>query len=1037
MKISKTTTDLVHQTARFEDLANHFLEKPKKSGTNLTYDCVYCHGKKKMSVSPAKQIMKCFSCGEHFKTPVHFVQYVRKLEWIEAVKAVADFYNIIIQYDEVTAAERTPVKQKRDKIASFRDVQLKSSGLIDDDQKDLVFVDDVTDKQVAIDLYSAGTMDEKFQVVDGDDMIMRYIGLDGKPMKYTRKGQSKEFELIRVRWQNPEVHLDKHGRSIKYQSPKNSGTAIWINKWVREKFQYRSYIETLYIQEGEKKADKATKHGMISVGIMGIWNIAMNKMLPKEIEMIVKFCKVKNVVFVVDADFSELSRNADENVDKRARGFLGAVVNFKDYFYALNKEGINLELFFSYIKKPEGSGSDYDKGIDDLLVNTLKGKEDLLLNDYKEAMLSKHGEGKYINCHRITGENHFGISKLFHLDTNVRFAQLHFDELSKRERFKIGREFWKFKDDESKELELAQPIGADEQFWNEELQKQRNGDQYYVKYRYNFLNAKRFLSQRGFARYAHGSEGYIFVEVNNMVIREVKPHEIKDYMIKFTESIAINLNKPDLANMILSGSRMYLGSEQLGNIDYIQPEFHTTDKAVQYLYFSENYWKITAEGITESPLKNLDGYIWHNKIRDFNAKKLDAPIIKVDYAKPAGEKGKVKKGEFTYTLHSFPDPNKKCHFERYLWYTSNFYWRDDKTGLDATKLSTLQLHEIKMHYLAKISAIGYMLHSFKDASVAKAVVAMDGKMSEIGSSNGRSGKSLLGDAINEVVPTVYISGKQKDLAEDRFLFEEVNESTAVVYIDDVRVNFDFEHFFPMITGQMKIEAKGIRRYTPPKDKTPKFLITTNHAINGDSGSFKDRQFLLAFSDWYHKEIDSERRPVDDFGVMFFSEWDYEQKNLFFNFMANCIQIYLQHGLIEAPIERLEKRRQRQQIGESLLDWADEYFSDSQRLNIEIEKKEMYDSFAKANPTHTKYIDIRSFKKRLKIFCEYKGWILNPGKPEDGREWGGDIKKGGVEYIAVHPPTEHMLALNKDKVEPLPTPITNESGSTNDDDGLPF
>lgn len=1035
MKISKTTTDQVHHTARFEALTEHFLGKAKKSGSNLLYDCMYCGGKHKMSVSPAKQIMKCFSCGEHFKTPVHFVMKVRALEWIDAVKAVADFYNIIIQYDEVAATDKPAVKAKRDKIASFRDLQLKSSGLIEDDQKDLVFLDEITEKQ--IDLYSAGTMNEKFQVVDGDDMIMRYIGLDGKPMKYTRKGQSKEFELIRVRWQNPDVHLDKNGRPIKYQSPKNSGTAIWINRWVRDKFKSRSHIETLYIQEGEKKADKATKHGMISVGIMGIWNIAVNRMLPKEIEMIVKYCNVKNVVFVVDSDFNELSRNEDEAVDKRARGFLGAVQNFKDYFYALNKNGIHLELFFAYIKKPEGVKSkDADKGIDDLLVNTLKGKENDLLNDFNEAIQSKHGEGKWINCHRITGENHFGISKLFHLDSNVNFARLHHESLATRERFRIGREFWKFKKSEEGEieLELAQPLGADEQFWTEELHKNRNNDTHYVKYRYNFLNAKRFLFQRGFARYAHGSEGFIFIHVDNMVIREVKAHEIKDYMIKFTENIAYNLKKEDLANMILSGSRMYLGTEQLGNIDYLNPDFHTTDKAVQYLYFSENYWKITEEGITESPLKNLDGYIWHNKIRDFNAKKLETPLIKVEYKKPEGENSKRKKGEFTYTLS--PEA-ENCHFQKYLWYTSNFYWEDDKTGLDESKLSALQLHEIKMHYLAKITAIGYLLHSFKDPSVAKAVIAMDGKMSEIGSSNGRSGKSLLGDAINEVVPSVYISGKQKDIAEDRFLFEEVNESTAVVYIDDVRVNFDFEHFFPMITGQMKIEAKGIRRYTPPKDKTPKFLITTNHAINGESGSFKDRQFLLAFSDWYHRKETSERRPIDDFGVMFFSEWDYNQKNLFFNFMANCIQIYLQHGLIEAPIERLEKRRQRQQIGEALLDWADEYFSNQNCLNCEIEKKDMYDSFAKANPTHTKYIDIRSFKKRLKIFCEYKGWILNPGKPEDGKDWGGDIKKGGIEYICVQPPTEHMLSLNEVSVTPLPTPIANASSNTNDDDQLPF
>ena len=43
--------------------------------------------------------------------------------------------------------------------------------------------------------------------------------------------------------------------------------------------------------------------------------------------------------------------------------------------------------------------------------------------------------------------------------------------------------------------------------------------------------------------------------------------------------------------------------------------------------------------------------------------------------------------------------------------------------------------------------------------------------------------------------------------------------------------------------------------------------------------------------------------MDDFGVLFFSEWDFTQWNLTWNMLANCIQLYLKFGVVQAPGER--------------------------------------------------------------------------------------------------------------------------------------
>jgi len=44
---------------------------------------------------------------------------------------------------------------------------------------------------------------------------------------------------------------------------------------------------------------------------------------------------------------------------------------------------------------------------------------------------------------------------------------------------------------------------------------------------------------------------------------------------------------------------------------------------------------------------------------------------------------------------------------------------------------------------------------------------------------------------------------------------------------------------------------------------------------------KDLQALIAFSDYYNESL----KPVQEFGVNFFNEWDEKQWNLFYNFMA--------------------------------------------------------------------------------------------------------------------------------------------------------
>ena len=126
-------------------------------------------------------------------------------------------------------------------------------------------------------------------------MLIKYFDLEGRPVMYKPPKQTILRPLVRVRWQNPAAHPDKEGKPIKYQSPAGSGSHIYIPERLRKLYKQGREISRLFIQEGEKKAEKSCKHGIYSVGIMGIHNIANDGRLPDEVQMIVQRCKVKEL----------------------------------------------------------------------------------------------------------------------------------------------------------------------------------------------------------------------------------------------------------------------------------------------------------------------------------------------------------------------------------------------------------------------------------------------------------------------------------------------------------------------------------------------------------------------------------------------------------------------------------------------------------------------------------------------------------------------------------------------------------------------
>lgn len=1013
--IPEITVNQIKERARIEDFAHN----PQKAyGNGKQYskcpECLHIDDKKKsgLIIYEKKQTAKCFKCGAYYSNPIDYIMKTENLEYPEALRFIADYYTIIIEEapsetpapsktkkasakkprtkktEKVTPAPETETpERKQGREYSFCDRQLLESGIHYDDIR--VTTTDESGTIRYISSFIQGTRDQYGNVLEhkGDDVLIKYFDLDGNPVMYRPPRQQNMKPLIRVRWKNPAAHPDKNGRPIKYQSPAGSGSHIYIPQKLREMYKQRREIKTLYIQEGEKKAEKSCKHGIWSVGIMGIQNLGSDGRLPDEIQMIVEACKVEQVNFILDADWNQLNDNLKngQSVDNRPYLFFLAVKSYKEYLRTLANLGTPVEIYFSNIRYNEENP---EKGIDDLLAGSLKDKENELLEDFETAYNDKNGAGKYVEVRKITMLPDVKIADFWLLNDADAFAKYHRKRLENLKEFQIKKLLRRF--DDKGNLELAQKLLPDEKFWDEDIKVSKTGDTK-TNLMFNYVNAMRFLQNRGFFRFQLKSGEKILIHNVGRVIHEIDHTDVKDFVKNFCREI----KEIGVLNMLMRGGPQYLGPEKLTNLDIATPLMERPTMHHQHMFFKDKIWEITADGIKEMNYGQFSGHVWADKVINFKAKALPplidvmpiTPELREKMPNPENYKD-IDNGEF---LFDFTENGKKCHFLQFLYNTSNFTWRKEK-GFDKNPITQQELFLNARHLVNKLTLIGYLLHDCKNDNERKAVILMDGKMSEVGASNGRSGKSLIGKAIDQVIPQVYVDGKDKKIDDDQFRYHEVTEKTKNLFFDDVRVNFDFESLFSVITGKMTVNQKSGLRFTLQENVVPKILVTTNHALNGEGSSFRDRQAFGVCSDYYNDDW----KPVNDFGVTFWSEWESDQYNLFYNCMATCLVIYFRslqnrwsgsprQGIVSPPDDDVQRRKYRQIMGENFFSWAEAFFDYDEKLhsgnlNQRHERKELYDAFLEYAPQERKFTTATRFREKILAYCRYKAYHFNPSKP---------------------------------------------------------
>lgn len=113
--ISRTTTEKVKERADIEDVVNDYVPL-KKKGQNLWACCPF-HNEStpSFSVSPAKQIYKCFGCGKA-GDPIQFVMDIEGIGFNEAIRHLAQKYGIEIEEEKQETPEAIQAYNERESL---------------------------------------------------------------------------------------------------------------------------------------------------------------------------------------------------------------------------------------------------------------------------------------------------------------------------------------------------------------------------------------------------------------------------------------------------------------------------------------------------------------------------------------------------------------------------------------------------------------------------------------------------------------------------------------------------------------------------------------------------------------------------------------------------------------------------------------------------------------------------------------------------------------------------------------------------------
>lgn len=188
--------------------------------------------------------------------------------------------------------------------------------------------------------------------------------------------------------------------------------------------------------------------------------------------------------------------------------------------------------------------------------------------------------------------------------------------------------------------------------------------------------------------------------------------------------------------------------------------------------------------------------------------------------------------------------------------------------------------------------IGYMISNYKDPSMAYAIILSDaGAKDNI--RNGRRGKGLIQNALVNTRVSAEKSGSSFDTSY-RHKYADLKQEHDVLIIDDVPASLNYNSFYSDITTSIPIEGKGVNQESIPFNMAPKFIFSSNYAIRYDKNEASTNNRFMEFQLSNYWNINN--TPRNYYKQNFFKDWNFDEWNQFYCFMAECVKMFLDFGL---------------------------------------------------------------------------------------------------------------------------------------------
>lgn len=348
----------------------------------------------------------------------------------------------------------------------------------------------------------------------------------------------------------------------------------------------------------------------------------------------------------------------------------------------------------------------------------------------------------------------------------------------------------------------------------------------------------------------------------------------------------------------------------------------TTD--VSYLFFKNKVVEVKENSISFIDYINVGGFVWQKNIIPYNFEILDL----------------------------------KSDFETFINNISN---KDEQRKLILE------------------SAIGYLLSTYKKQDEGLAIVLYDETLND--NPSGRTGKTIISKALGHMRKLVTLNGKEFD-NKGNFPYDVVNLDDNIICFDDMERTFKLETLFSIMTGNLTLKKKFQQPIEIPFVKSPKILFTSNYILSGVGDSHEDRKIEIELFRHYSKNY----KPRNEFGKMFFNDWNHKEWNAFFNYMISNLQKYFKNGLIKSELKTGKTKKFIANTCEDFYDFCENEFL--WKPNHFYTTKEIMTSYNDGHRELPRNMNVSWFGRWLGTYFDFKQW-----KREDTTN--GGIRKFSV------------------------------------------